>query len=103
MKHCRIWGHESCHLPFQCCRQSRFAWTAWRWIGAFLAMLASDFAWAAYVAAVKAQTPFHAANWSVILFLLGAALVLGYTRDRTLLVPAALGAWAGTYLGVIFQ
>lgn len=65
-------------------------------------MFFQDLAWAFYVASVKSNAAVFASFWAVILFLLGAALVLGYTRDRTLLIPAALGAWLGTFAGVHF-
>jgi hypothetical protein len=73
------------------------------WAIAFCAMFLTDLCWAAYVASVKAGAALAASAWAVALFLLGAVAVLGYTRDRWLLLPASLGACAGTYLGVILQ
>jgi hypothetical protein len=70
------------------------------WLAAFAAMFASDFAWSLYVAAVKDGAAIRASLWAVALFLLGALAVIGYTRNRWLLIPAALGAAAGTFLGV---
>lgn len=66
-------------------------------------MFAQDFAWAIYIASVKAGSALAASGWAVALFLLGAVAILGYTRDRWLLLPASAGACAGTYLGVILQ
>lgn len=71
------------------------------WLGSFAAMFASDVAWARYVIAAGQRVPLEAGAWAVALFLLGAFTVLGYTRDRWLLIPATLGAFAGTYFGVI--
>jgi small-conductance mechanosensitive channel len=73
------------------------------WLGAFAAMFASDFAWSLYVAAVKDGAAVRASFWAVALFLLGAVAVIGYTKNRWLLVPAAAGAALGTYFGVILQ
>lgn len=66
------------------------------WLIAFAAMFATDFAWAFYVAAVKSSDPLAASSWALALFLLGAVAVIGYTRDRWLLIPGALGAFCGT-------
>jgi hypothetical protein len=69
----------------------------------FLAMFATDAAWAAYIASVKAGSALEAAAWALGLFLFGAFAVLGYTRNRWLVIPAALGAFAGTFCGVLMQ
>jgi hypothetical protein len=73
------------------------------WLFTFAAMLLTDLAWARYTIAANHHAPLEAAAWAVALFLLGALTVLGYTRDKWLLVPATLGAAAGTFLGVILQ
>jgi hypothetical protein len=54
------------------------------------------------VAAIKNGLALPASGWAVALFLLGAVTVLGYTKNRWLLIPAALGAFAGTWAGVAF-
>jgi uncharacterized membrane protein YfcA len=73
------------------------------WLIAFAAMFATDLCWAFYVASVKSNDALAASAWAVALFLLGAIAVIGYTRDRWLLLPAAAGAFAGTYIGVWMQ
>lgn len=69
---------------------------------AFSAMFLTDLCWAAYIASVKTNSAIAASWWAVALFLLGAVAVLGYTRDRWLLIPAAAGAFLGTWVGVAF-
>jgi hypothetical protein len=69
----------------------------------FLAMFLTDLSWAAYIGSVKAGSAFEAASWALALFVLGAFAVIGYTRNRWLVVPAALGAFLGTYAGVLMQ
>lgn len=69
----------------------------------FLAMFLTDLAWALYVSAIKANEPLTASLWAVALFVLGAFAVIGYTRNRWLVLPAAVGAFAGTYAGVLMQ
>ena len=66
-------------------------------------MFATDFAWSLYVTAVKDADPLRASLWAVALFLLGAVAVMGYVRDRWLLLPASLGAALGTWCGVAWQ
>lgn len=73
------------------------------WLVAFVAMFLTDLCWAAYVASVKAGSALAASGWAVALFLLGAVAILGYTRDRFLLIPASLGAALGTWAGVHWQ
>jgi hypothetical protein len=73
------------------------------WALVFASVFAADFAWAVYVAQVKSGNAVAAAGWAVALFLLGAVAVIGYTRDRWLLIPACLGAALGTWCGVAWQ
>ena len=66
----------------------------------FLAMAATDFAWAAYVLSVRANDAAAASAWAVALFLLGGYAVIQYTSNRWMLLSGAAGAFVGTYLGV---
>lgn len=72
------------------------------WFVTFWAMFFTDLAWANYVAAVKHGSALEAGGWAVLLFVLGAVAVIGYTKDKRLLVPGAAGAFAGTFIGVFF-
>jgi len=74
--------------------------TPFAFIGVFMATLLADVAWARYVGHVAGRARWLAAGWSVILFLLGAFAVVSYTQNKWLLIPAALGAFAGTVVGV---
>lgn len=71
------------------------------WLVAFAAMFVTDVCWAMYVNAAK-ESPLRAAWWAVWLFVLGAIAVVGYTTNHWLLIPSAAGAFAGTYLGVLY-
>lgn len=70
------------------------------WLLAFFALAALDLCWARYTAHVTANRPLASASWSVLLFLLSGASIIGYTRDPLLLIPSAAGAFCGTYIGV---
>lgn len=71
------------------------------WLATFVAMVVTDLCWARYIISANDRSPLEASAWAVSLFLLGAFTVLGYTRDRWLLIPATLGAFVGTYFGVM--
>lgn len=61
-----------------------------------MAML--DFVWAMYARAVTSGTALQAANWSVLVFLLGALVTTLYVSAVWTAVPSAAGAWVGTFL-----
>lgn len=84
-------------------KRAAFNRETWSWIVAFGAMFLTDACWAFYVATVKDGAALAAAGWSVALFLLGAVAVIGYTKDRWLLVPASAGAFCGTLVAVALQ
>lgn len=73
------------------------------WLMTFGAMFLTDFAWALYVASVKAGGALDAGLWAVALFVLGGVAVIGYTRDPWLLLPGAGGAFCGTWVAVSLQ
>lgn len=60
----------------------------------------SDYIWAQYMGSVAKQSPFVAANWSFLIIILGALIVVSYVNDKRLILAAAIGAWIGTYFGV---
>jgi hypothetical protein len=66
----------------------------------FGATFLADVAWARYVGHVAAGSRWSAGIWSVILFLLGAFAVVSYTTNKMLLIPATIGAFLGTVVGV---
>lgn len=64
---------------------------------AFLAMIAVDICWAKYILAAGDRRAFHAACWSAAIVSGGAVVTLLYVASPWNMVPAALGAFAGTY------
>lgn len=60
-------------------------------------MFALDYVWVQYMKAATNERPTRAANYAALLFLVGAGNTLAYVNDPTLLVPGAVGAWAGTF------
>lgn len=62
-------------------------------------MAVLDFAWTRYTLSLGRGTPARSATWAMLLFMLGACVTRGYTLHEWTILPAALGAWVGTYLG----
>lgn len=65
------------------------------------AMGLSDFFWARYITRIAESSAIEASNWGVLVVLLGAFVVVSYVEDRRLILPACVGAWVGTYLGIV--
>lgn len=66
----------------------------------FLSTLLADFAWTKYNMESAAKRPHPAAFWSTLIILFGAFNIVSYTTNHWLLIPAALGAYAGTWIAV---
>jgi hypothetical protein len=69
-------------------------------LAVFLATGAADWAWASYIAAVSAGHTLAACLWSGAIVMVGAVTTLALVRSRWHVIPAALGAAAGTYLAM---
>jgi len=59
-----------------------------------------DFVWARYTIAMTDRSATKAAGYAGIIIVLSGAAQIGYTADPWLLIPAFLGAFAGTYVAV---
>jgi hypothetical protein len=66
----------------------------------FLAMFALDFIWARYTAAMVDKRPHLASVYAVGIVATNGVVVVSYTSDPWMLLPAALGAYAGTWAAV---
>lgn len=71
-----------------------------RWFSVAGAVTVSDYTWTKYVSGISHGVPLEAAIWSVAVIVLGAFVVVSYVDDRRLILPAAIGAFIGTYFGV---
>jgi hypothetical protein len=45
-------------------------------------------------------SPMEAATWAAMVIVLGAFIVVSYVHDKRLIIPAAIGAFIGTYFAV---
>jgi hypothetical protein len=64
----------------------------------FFAMLALDFVWARYTHAITDRRAYAAAHYGAAIILLSGFGVTQYAGEPILLIPAALGAWLGTFI-----
>lgn len=70
------------------------------YIYVFLILFILDLAWSFYLNNVKQGNPTSSASWAAFLYLLGASATISWVNNPWMLVPAAVGAFAGTYVGV---
>lgn len=73
-----------------------------QWVGVAGAMFALDVVFAMYVIATSSKAAEAAAGWASAIVLLNGAVTLSFVRDRWMLVPAAIGAFAGTWSAIRF-
>lgn len=66
----------------------------------FVFMVLVDIVWAEYTKAVTASRPFVAGIWTMGIIVFGAFPTIAYVNDHTMLIPAALGGFCGTYLSI---
>lgn len=77
---------------------------SWLWlakaVAVFLAVGGADVCWTKYMQHVATAEPFTAAMWSAGIVAIGSISVMAYVNDPLYLIPAALGAFVGTYFSV---
>jgi hypothetical protein len=66
----------------------------------FLATLTADICWARYTGHAANGERWAAAWWGAGIYAFGAFTVVVYTADHWMVVPAVLGAFVGTAVGV---
>lgn len=66
----------------------------------FVAVAVSDVFWVRTVTNVSAGHRWRSGVWSTFLYAAQTVGVISYTKDHRMIVPALLGAFVGTALGV---
>jgi type IV secretory pathway VirB6-like protein len=69
----------------------------------FVAMAIADICWAYYFIKIDERKSVAAGMWGSAIYICGAVSVVSYTQDRTLIIPAVLGAFVGTYLTIEYK
>jgi hypothetical protein len=67
-------------------------------LAVFAMVFGLDLVWARYTIAVAARRPMAASLYAAFIFSVGGLTTMAYMTDKWMLVPAALGAFAGTYV-----
>jgi tryptophan-rich sensory protein len=66
----------------------------------FTALFITDVVNTLYIKSINEEQPLAASLWAVVLTLAASVAVINYTRDNIMLIPALLGAFVGTYVGM---
>ena len=69
----------------------------------FFAVFFTDIFYTSYLKAVQEEQMMRASLWAVVVFLIACVAVINYTTNYWLLIPAGLGAFFGTYVGMILR
>jgi hypothetical protein len=56
-----------------------------------------------YLKSINENAALKASFWGAVVWLIGSFAVIEYTADHMLLIPACLGAFCGTYVGMKFR
>lgn len=67
----------------------------------FFSLCALDFVWAKYITATTSKRPTVAAAYASTIIVLSGTAAIGYVNDPVMLVPAAAGAFVGTYFAIL--
>ena len=70
------------------------------YIFTFLAVFILDIVYTYYLRCVKDGRAAMASWWSIACYIGGSVAVINYTSNHWMLIPACLGAFCGTYVGM---
>lgn len=73
------------------------------YILAFFGLIVLDLCWALYTSNVQNKNAVGAASWALALYVIGAFVTIGWMHNHWLLIPACLGSFAGTFIGVKWE
>ena len=74
-----------------------------KWLWVAVATGLTDVCWTLYVTNAAAFNKIRASFYSVGILLMGSSVVVEYVADRVLVIPAAIGAFIGTWLTLKFK
>ena len=73
------------------------------YINTFFSLFFIDIFYTYYLKSVTDSKVLVASLWSIVITILGANVVISYTTDHMLLIPAAMGAFCGTFVGMKYN
>ncbi len=69
----------------------------------FLAMFVTDVCWTFYLLNVEGRKSIAAGLWAMALYVFGAFVVSSYVDNKLLIIAAAFGSFAGTYVTIEYK
>jgi hypothetical protein len=75
----------------------------WAYIFTFLSMFVTDIVYTQLLKSVQNDRPLASSIWASAITFLGGIAIINYTNDNMMIIPAVLGAFAGTYVGMKFH
>jgi hypothetical protein len=75
----------------------------WAYIFTFLSMFVTDIVYTQLLKSVQNDKPFAASIWASAITFLGGIAIINYTNNNMMIIPAVLGAFAGTYVGMRYH
>jgi hypothetical protein len=69
----------------------------------FLSMFVVDVLYAIYLKSIENNKPIFASFMATIVFFVASIATIGYIDNHWLLVPACMGAFTGTWVGVMYN
>ena len=75
----------------------------WAYIFTFLSMLVTDVVYTLLLKSVQNDKPIAASIWASLITFLGGVAIINYTNDNMMIIPAVLGAFVGTYIGMKYH
>jgi hypothetical protein len=72
----------------------------WEAVMTFLALFFTDIFYTYYLKAIQDERALSSSLWAVVVFLIAGFAVINYTTNHWMLIPACLGAFSGTYVGI---
>ena len=70
------------------------------YIVTFLAVFVTDLMYVYFVKSIQNNKPWFAAWWSMVVTFTASVAIINYTTDHWALIPALLGAFFGTWVGM---
>ena len=74
--------------------------TVINFIVTFVAVTVVDIFYTYYIKSVNDNRAMVAGFWGAVVWLFGSLAVINYTSNHWLLIPACLGAFCGTWIGI---
>ena len=75
----------------------------WAYFFTFVCMMFTDIVYTLLLKSVQNDKLWAASLWSAAITFLGGVAVINYTTDNMMIIPAILGAFVGTFIGMKYH